>query len=91
MEEKSLGERRTLFKVYDMPVELINWYIAYAKLNCDNQVWKVLELGRKLIEERDKEAKNLKEKVKELEKRVEALEMSMEKKVKRTWGGDVVE
>lgn len=42
---------RNHFKVYDVPIELINKYIAYAKLYCDNQAWKVLEIGMKMIEE----------------------------------------
>lgn len=35
----------TAFRVYNCPNKLINEYIAYAKLYCDNQVWKVMELA----------------------------------------------
>ena len=37
------------FKVYDMPVDLINKFISYSKLHYDNQVWKVMEYAMNLI------------------------------------------
>lgn len=81
-----LSRNRRAFRIYDMPVELINWYISYAKLHCDNQVWKVLKLGKDLIEKKELD---IQKKVAELEKRVELLEgMIGKKEDERTFGGD---
>jgi len=86
----TLENNRRNWRIYNMPTELINWYISYAKLYCDNQVWKVLELGKELIE---KKKLKLEEKILELEKRIEILEEMVGKKEEevRTFGGEVVE
>lgn len=70
------------FKVYDMPVELKNKYISLAKLEHDNQMWKVLEEGFKLMmeerrtwkEDAEKEIESLKAEVQFLKTKVENLE-----------------
>ncbi len=61
------GEKHTVdMKVYDVPVELKNQYISMAKLDYDNQVWRVMEEGMsRLLDERHN-------KVGELEMKLEA-------------------
>jgi DNA-binding protein H-NS len=79
------------WKVYDMDVETVKWYISYAKLHFNNKACEVLELGKKLIEERDKKEKlkidELEEKIKELEQKIE--NKSEEDDKIKTLGGDV--
>ena len=62
-EAKQLGIIRTInrksFKIYDMPVELVNQLISYAKLYHDNEVWQVIEKGMNLIMNESKEWKIL--------------------------------
>lgn len=69
MNEKE--EQTVDFKVYDVPVELKNKYISMAKLDYDNQMWRVLEEGMKRLEE---ERKN---KVPELEERIDDLQKQL--------------
>lgn len=69
MNEKE--EQKVDFKVYDVPVELKNKYISMAKLDYDNQMWRVLEEGMKRLEE---ERKN---KVPELEEKIDDLQKQL--------------
>jgi len=78
-EEKDIEVRmdRRNWRIYGMPVDLINWYISYAKLYCDNEVWKVVELGKKAIEKEKEEWKI------EIEKRLNQIENILEKMTKK--------
>jgi len=88
----TLEDNRRTWKIYDCPVELIKQYIAYARIHFDNQVWKVLEKGMKLILEKDKECKewrdDIERRVRELEKKIALLTVKEEKEeVPATFGG----
>lgn len=66
-------------KVYDVPVELKNKYISLAKLEYDNQLWKVLEAGMdKLIEERQDKVPELENEVSKLQKQIVILKQEIE-------------
>lgn len=68
------------FKVYDMPISLIQKYISMAKLRYDNQVWKVLEKGMKLMQEEETTWKDrVDEKLEEHKKRIKALDTKIGK------------
>jgi len=80
------------WRVYNMPLELINRYISYAKLRFNNEVWKVLEYGMSLIDEQETTAKSLKDRVIQLEADVQALKLLLNKENKEievpiTFGG----
>lgn len=79
------------FKIYDVPVELKNKYISLAKLDYDNQVWKVLERGMELInDERRTKVQRLQEQIAELNERIDTLERTVNDFVKEEKGnGDV--
>jgi len=76
----SLERNVRTWKIYNMPVELINQYISYAKLYFNNEVWRVLEKGMKLIKEEETEWKV------QVEKRLRALEEEVFGK-KEGWKG----
>lgn len=66
-------------KVYDVPVELKNKYISMAKLDHDNQMWKVLEKGMSMMEdERNNKVPRLEERVERLEKQLVYLKSRVE-------------
>jgi len=70
---------RVDMKVYDMPVELKNKYISKAKLDYDNQLWKVLEEGMdKMIEERETKVPRLEARVENLEEQIAYLKVKLE-------------
>lgn len=79
-------------KIYDMPVELKNKYISMAKLDYDNQLWRVLEAGmERLEEERETKVPQLEDDVESLQKqivylktRIENLEGDKEKEEQNT-------
>ena len=69
-----------------MPVDLINKYVSYAKLYFNNEVWRVLEKGMKLIMQEETEWKI------QVEKRLSALEAVVfkskpEEEEVKTFGG----
>lgn len=67
------------FKVYDMPVELKNKYISMAKLDYDNEMWKVLEAGMDALqEERERKIPELEQKVDNLQKQIVYLKTKIE-------------
>ena len=74
-EEKK--NQRIEFKVHDMPMELVHKYISLAKLHYDNQVWRVLEHGMKLLMGEEKSWKE------EVEARLLAIENQLEEMKKR--------
>ena len=80
-----LIDNRRNWRIYNCPVDLINQYISYAKLYFNNEVWRVLEKGMKLIMQEETEWKV------QVEKRLSALEQSVFKKEKEeevlTFGG----
>ena len=57
MKEKKEEKKIVTFKVFDMPLELFKEYIMYAKLYFDNQMWKVLKHGMKLIKTEEERKK----------------------------------
>jgi len=79
MEEAKKKEPEIVcFRIFDMPVELVKEYVAFAKLYHENKVWKVLERGMELMKLEEKKLKTqidtrvtaLEERVMELEKTV---------------------
>lgn len=64
---------RINFKVYDMPVELVQEYCAMAKLHYDNEVWQVLADAMALMKEKQ-HRRDLEERVRELEAKVAMLQ-----------------
>lgn len=79
MSEENEDIQTVDFKVYDMPVELKNKYISMAKLDYDNQMWKVLEAGMDaLSEERERKVPELEEKVDQLQKQIAYLKVKIE-------------
>jgi hypothetical protein len=66
-------------KVYDVPVELKNKYISLAKLEYDNQLWRVLDAGMdKLLEERQDKVPELENEVEKLQKQIIVLKQEIE-------------
>lgn len=66
-------------KVYDVPIELKNKYISMAKLEYDNELWKVLAAGMdKLIEERQDKVPALENEVQKLQKQIVILKQEIE-------------
>lgn len=77
-EERDYTQRVDM-KIYDIPVELQNKYISMAKLDYDNQMWKVLEAGMDaLMEERQRKVPELEQRVNELQKQIGYLKMKIE-------------
>ena len=100
--ERTQLKVRSHFKVFDVPLELINKYIAYAKLHCDNQVWRVMELGMKSLQAKTFNLDDLKvdlfERIENLEielraeiEKVKKLNLVEEKEKVKTFGGGEVE
>ena len=75
----SLIDNRRNWRVYNIPLDLINRYISYAKLRYDNEVWRVLEYGMQLIDERETIAKSLEQRIIQLEADVTAIKMLLNK------------
>lgn len=74
-----MNDDRVDLKVYDIPVEVKNKYISMAKLDYDNELWRVLEAGmEKLEDERDRKVPELEEKVDNLQKQIVFLKTKME-------------
>jgi len=72
-------DKRVDLKVYDVPVELKNQYISMAKLDYDNELWKVLEAGmEKLQDERQNKIPEMEEKVMALQKQIAELKLRMD-------------
>lgn len=95
-EEENDDKDEFVFKVY-MPNdqrgrELKNELISYAKLHCDNKVWRVLEQGMNLIMDSEEAMKiDHERRIKNLEKKLEQVLNSApeEKKEKpKTLGGE---
>ena len=75
--EKNVKKAIT-FRVFDMPVELFQDYVAYAKLYFDNSMWKVLKKGMELIKSDEARTKSqYEERLIRLEDRVASLEKEM--------------
>ena len=73
---------RINFKVYDMPTDLVNQYISLAKLDYNNEVWRVLEEAMKLLKKDrtvvDQERfEAMEQRLFELEEEVQALRISL--------------
>lgn len=78
-DEEAYNTERIDFKIYETPVELKNKYISLAKLEYDNEMWKVLEAGMDaLLEERDRKVPELETKVKQLQKQIAFLKVKIE-------------
>lgn len=76
---KEYSTDRVDFKVYDVPIELKNKYISLAKLEYDNEMWKVLEAGMNaLLEERERKVPELETKVGQLQKQIVFLKTKIE-------------
>lgn len=75
-----MDENETVdLKVYDMPVELKNKYISMAKLDYDNELWKVLEAGMdRLMDERQTKMDGLEQDVESLQKQIVYLKTKIE-------------
>lgn len=84
LEENNSSEQeedttRIDFKVYDVPIELKNKYVSLAKLEYDNQMWKVLEAGMdRLVEERETQVPKLEKEVDSLQKQIVYLKKEIE-------------
>lgn len=77
-DEEGYNERID-FKVYNLPIEVKNKYVSLAKLEYDNQMWKVLEAGMDaLLEERNRKVPELEEKVDKLQKQIAFLKVKIE-------------
>ena len=77
-ESSSKYSERTNLKVYDMPVELKNKYISLAKLDYDNQLWKVLEAGfEALNQERKRKVPQLEQEIENLQKQIGMLKVQI--------------
>ena len=88
--EISLEDNRRNWRVYNVPVELISKYISYAKLHYNNEVWKVMEEGMKLLLERDEISMDIVDRIKNLEGEITALKSiitSEKSKEVSTFGG----
>lgn len=87
-------ENPTDFKVYDVPGELKDQYISMAKLQYDNDVWKVMaDAMAALKEDKFSRVDILNERVAQLEDEVSALKgmiskMSEDDDEQPTFGGD---
>jgi len=68
-----LEDNRRNWRVFNVPTELIGKYISYAKLHYNNEVWKVMEEGMRLILERDETSFSVEDRVKNLENEIAAL------------------
>jgi len=76
----TLENNRRNWRVYDCPTDLINKYISYAKLYEDNQVWKVLERGmRLLMKEEDDWKQSVERRIKSLEDKINNKEIETPK------------
>lgn len=74
-----MSDDRVDLKVYDVPVETKNKYISMAKLDYDNELWRVLEEGMKrLQDERQTKIPELEEKVEGLQKQIVFLKTKIE-------------
>ncbi len=67
------GDNRIDFKVYNMPVDLVQRFISRAKLYYDNEVWRVLKKADKLLTEEETSRTD------KMEKRIDALEAEIAK------------
>lgn len=72
-------EDRISWRIYNMPVDLANQYISYAKIRFGNDVWKVMEYGMNLILEHDTNAREMKQRVEDLEREVQILKSLVNK------------
>ena len=74
------------FRVYipEDKKNIINKYISYAKLYKNNQVWEVMELAFKLLEEKENSEKHILEEIPErllnFEQRLTIIENALESK-----------
>ncbi len=53
LKRKDEDDARIDFKVYNMPVDLVQRFISRAKLYYDNEVWRVLKKADKLLHEEE--------------------------------------
>lgn len=85
--EIRVERKKRTFKVYDMPIGLIDRLISYAKLYHGNQVWKVVEEGMDLLQAKETSWKVMTDiRLDKLEK--EVFEKEKPKKSK-TWGENI--
>lgn len=81
-------EQKVDLHVYDVPVEVKNKYISMAKLDYDNEMWKVLEAGmERLQEDRKTRVPELEEKVNGLQKQI----IYLKTRIEELEGNDVKE
>ena len=80
--ESKVGNKiniRTSFKVYDMPQELMQEYIGWAKLYYGNQVWKVMEAGLKALKDKMINIDVVMERIENFEKKAQSYQGNVDK------------
>lgn len=58
---------RNHFKIFDCPQEISSEYIGYAKIYCNNQVWKVMKIAMEALKSKMINADDLNDRLTKLE------------------------